>query len=384
MTVTRLRRSSGGPASPPFFAGPLLAAVALCLFALPLPAQQTSDEYSRQRAAIPAPLAPEVLLLDITALGDRLIAVGVRGHIVVSDDAGASWRQITEVPTRATLTAVATRGDRAWAVGHDSVILASDDRGESWRLEYADIEAEQPLMDVWFADDGTGLAIGAYGLLMDSQDWGRNWRVRNMVDHVGGVLEPSAQGEPQEQAGDDEGDKQEQGQFLDPDEMAQYEDTGIDYHLHDLYRYPDGTIVIAAEAGRGYVSDDGGEAWQMFSFPYEGTMFGIGRSRDGCSVAFGLRGHAFETCDDARSWIALETGVEATLFGIERLGDGTLLLVGGNGTLIERRGATRKFRTLKLDEGNDLAELIATGERTIVVGEDGAQSLAELRAKDDS
>ena len=351
---------------------------------MPVWAQQSEDQYPRQRPVIPAPLAPQGLLLDITSLDDRLIAVGVRGHIVVSDDGGASWRQITEVPTRATLTAVATRGDRAWAVGHDSVVLASDDRGETWRLEHADVEAEQPLMDVWFAEDGSGLAIGAYGLLMDSADWGRNWRVRNMVDHVSGVIEPPGKAEPQDQAAVTDAGDEEQGKFLDPDEMAQYEDTGIDYHLHDLYRYPDGTIVIAAEAGRGYVSDDGGDTWQMFSFPYEGTMFGIGRSRDGCSMAFGLRGHAFETCDDARSWTALDTGVEATLFGIERLDDGALMLVGGNGTLIERRGAAPEFHTRKLDKGNDLAELIATGDRIIIVGEDGAQSLAEMRAKDDS
>jgi len=373
----------GGSSSPLFFARLSLTAVSM-LCALSLPAQQTDDQYPRQRPVIPAPLAPEVLLLDITNLGDRLIAVGVRGHIVVSDDAGGSWRQITEVPTRATLTAVTTRGNRAWAVGHDSVVLASDDRGETWSLKHADVEAEQPLMDVWFAEDGFGLAIGAYGLLMDSDDWGRNWRVRNMVDHVSGVMESPAQAEPREQAEDTGTGNEEQGRFLDPDEMAQYEDTGIDYHLHDLYRYPDGTIVIAAEAGRGYVSDDDGKTWQMFSFPYEGTMFGIDHSRAGCAVAFGLRGHAFETCDDARSWTRLETGVEATLFGVERLDDGTLMLVGGNGTLIERRGTAPSFTTRQLDAGNDLAELIATGDSIIVVGEDGARSLAELRSEDDS
>ncbi len=34
------------------------------------------------------PLAPRSLLLDITVAGERLVAVGERGHILYSDDLG--------------------------------------------------------------------------------------------------------------------------------------------------------------------------------------------------------------------------------------------------------------------------------------------------------
>ena len=40
------------------------------------------------------------LLLDVTRAGERLVAVGERGHIVISDDRGKTWTQ-AEVATRA-------------------------------------------------------------------------------------------------------------------------------------------------------------------------------------------------------------------------------------------------------------------------------------------
>ena len=52
-----------------------------------------------------APLAEHSLLLDVTLAGERLIAVGERGHVLVSDDRGESWRQVrvptTRIPTAA-------------------------------------------------------------------------------------------------------------------------------------------------------------------------------------------------------------------------------------------------------------------------------------------
>src|ERR1044071_614770 len=52
------------------------------------------------------PLASSSLLLDLSMAGSRMVAVGERGHVLLSDDQGATWRQAKSVPTRAMLTAV--------------------------------------------------------------------------------------------------------------------------------------------------------------------------------------------------------------------------------------------------------------------------------------
>ena len=122
------------------------------------------------------PLAARSLLLDAATAGDRILAVGERGHVLISDDHGQSWIQ-AKVPTRSTLTAVAA-ADRqhAWAVGHDGVILHSADGGLSWGCQRFAPEDDRPLLDVWFADRERGLAIGAFGTVLATADGGDSWR----------------------------------------------------------------------------------------------------------------------------------------------------------------------------------------------------------------
>ena len=91
--------------------------------------------------------------------------VGERGHILISDDDGASWTQ-AKVPTRVLLTAVHMHDERTgWAVGHDAVILRTGDGGETWTMVHQAPDEELPLLDVWFRDERTGFAVGGLRLL---------------------------------------------------------------------------------------------------------------------------------------------------------------------------------------------------------------------------
>src|SRR5438309_786471 len=69
------------------------------------------------------PLSAQSLLTDIAHAGERYVAVGARGVILVSDD-GKDWHQ-ADVPTRMTFTAVAAVDAQVWAVGHEGVIVHS-------------------------------------------------------------------------------------------------------------------------------------------------------------------------------------------------------------------------------------------------------------------
>ena len=55
--------------------------------------------------SVKAPLATRSLLLDGVSVDGLMVAVGERGHILISENQGQSWRQ-ANVPTRATLTGV--------------------------------------------------------------------------------------------------------------------------------------------------------------------------------------------------------------------------------------------------------------------------------------
>jgi hypothetical protein len=86
-------------------------------------------------AAQPSPLASRTLLQAVAKAGSRLVAVGPRGHIVVSSDRGTTWKQ-APVPVSSDLTAVYfADSENGWAVGHDGVVLHSANGGQSWQVQ---------------------------------------------------------------------------------------------------------------------------------------------------------------------------------------------------------------------------------------------------------
>lgn len=107
-----------------------IAAFAVALTLAPLPQAVAAGFVDPlDRPAQVSPLASKSLMQGVTRAGARLVAVGQRGHILVSDDSGATWSQ-AKVPVSSDLTAVFFANDKmGWAVGHDGVILNSVDGG---------------------------------------------------------------------------------------------------------------------------------------------------------------------------------------------------------------------------------------------------------------
>lgn len=309
-------------------AAALPLALALAAPALLAPAPG-ADEWS-----VEAPLAPRSLLLGAARHGDRLIAVGERGHVLVSTDAGGSWAQV-RVPTRALLTAVHLHDDRqAWAVGHDAVVLRTRDGGESWERVHHAPEDERPLLDVWFADAERGLAASAYGELLATLDGGSTWQRRPVRE-------------------------------------------GDDFHVNAIAVARDGALYIAAEAGHLYRSDDGGETWVPLPSPYEGSFFGLLPLEEGPVLAFGLRGRLFATSDRGRTWRRLETGTEATLLCGLQTGPGRFVVAGMEGTLV--RGEAGADGPVVTEERPDRHAIVAiapgAGESLLLFGEGGVERI---------
>ncbi|MCW9000333.1 MAG: YCF48-related protein, partial [Kangiellaceae bacterium] len=136
-----------------------------------------APETTENQRSVEAAKASEKLLMDIKqAANNRLVAVGERGHILVSDDEGSSWRQVI-VPTQSLLTPHFFIDEKVgWAVGHKQVILKTEDAGESWSVQYQNDNLDQPaLFDIWFRNSRNGIATGAYGLYLKTDDGGATW-----------------------------------------------------------------------------------------------------------------------------------------------------------------------------------------------------------------
>jgi len=210
----------------------LCGAFSLLLLAASAPAQAATD--GQARYSIESAKAVSNLLLDITQAGERLVAAGDRGHILYSDDGGASWMQ-AKVPTRQLLTAIDFVDDKhGWAVGHDALILATADGGESWTVQYEDREREAPLLDVWFEDTQHGIAVGAYGALLETIDGGQSW-----------------------------------------EDISERLDNEDGYHLNAIAHIQGSGLFVVGELGGMFRSADLGETWERVESPYQGSFFGV-------------------------------------------------------------------------------------------------------------
>jgi len=283
--------------------------------------------------SILTPLAHRALLLDAVSVGDRICAVGERGHVLFSADNGRNWRQV-KVPTRSTLTGV-TFYDKhlGWAVGHDGVILRTRDGGNLWeRVRYAP-DDDCPLLDVWFQDDRRGFAIGAYGLCLRTADGGTSWTPIHISED--------------------------------------------DWHLHHMAQSASGRLYIAAEAGQIYRSDDGGDSWITLPSPYDGSFFGVMPLENDALMVFGLRGHVFRSEDAGDHWQQVPTGTVATLADGVRLADGRILLAGLAGTLLVGRVQNSNFEKIPGPGRLGVWAVVETkAPELICFGERGATPLA--------
>ncbi len=350
------------------------------------------------RLEMPSPALPDLergLLLDIGEAGARLVAVGEYGVIVYSEDRGSRWQQ-AEVPVSVLLTGVFFIDEQyGWAVGHRGVILHTQDGGRHWQKQLdgwqvdamvlasakdwmqqlqsaaeagestldsvgeepiepdgdllldaesflmdatqdAQIGADKPLLDIWFADRLHGFAVGAYGLLLETRDGGQNW------SFIGHRLDNSSR-----------------------------------FHLNAIAGSREGSLLIVGEAGTIFSSEDLGQSWQLISGDYEGSYFGARILPDQSYLVFGLRGHAFISRDQGEIWESLRTDTDATLMGSLLAPDGRLWLVGYGGAVLQGSLAERALHALPGAGFNASHAAVLLDPHTLLLaGNVGLQKLA--------
>lgn len=339
----------------------------------PAPGTPAADDPSVLDAEI-LPRVQSSLMLDIVDAGDRAVAVGERGHILVSETRRDGWRQIERVPTRSNLTAVTAIDQRVFAVGHDGVVLRSDDGGLTWvrkRVQLFDRDNPDPrngapLLDVLFTDVDNGFAVGAYATLLRTRDGGDTWEYVDVLNR-GGAAAPTEE----ELAADAvaPGLEDESWNFnaadLDLDEET-------DPHLNGIARTGNGNLFVVAERGAAFRSVDGGDTWQRIQLPYEGSMFGVIGTGGDHVLCFGLRGNVFESSDLGSTWSKRETGTELSLMGGAVGADGATVLVGGNGIVLSRSNDNEPFLASTHPDGAVLSSVLVLGPgEYTVVGESG-------------
>jgi len=276
-----------------------------------------------ERPGILSARAAQSLLLAVSRAGHRLVAVGERGIVLLSDDNGKSWRQ-ARVPVSLTLTSVHFSDERdGWATGHSGVLLHTTDGGETWSKtldgfqiakivlaaelakgaaaepgQLADAQRlvadgpDKPLLDVWFLSPQQGFVAGAYGLFLRTDDGGKTWspwqtRLQNL-----------------------------QGR-----------------HLTRIASI-NGELFLIGEQGAAYLSADDGNTFKELKSPYRGTFFGVVALSADDVVIYGLRGNAFRVGRHGTEWTKLVTPTPVTYSASVRLASGETIIASQTGDLL--------------------------------------------------
>jgi photosystem II stability/assembly factor-like uncharacterized protein len=270
------------------------------------------------------------LLLSVARAGHRLVAVGDRGIVLLSDDNGARWREAASGTQELLTDIVFPQTAEGWAVGQDSTILHTNDGGEHWAVQTTQAAGDQSLFSIAAFGPHHLMATGAYALVLETQN----------------------------------------GQAWSPVKLPNMDE---DYHLNCVQ--PRGAdVVITGEAGHGFVRHDG--AWTAMPVPYDGSQFGCltatHGSMAGAMYSFGLRGSLFVSTAQAPAWKRIETGVPNSIFGGTVLGDGRFVLVGSGGLVLLFDPEHATSRTVPPPTNATLSGIVEAADGTwVAVGEDG-------------
>jgi photosystem II stability/assembly factor-like uncharacterized protein len=312
------------------------------------------------------------VLLDVVQAGTRLVAVGERGLVILSDDDAKTWRQADKVPTSVTLCAVQfMTPNLGWAVGHAGVVLHTLDGGETWvrqldglvaadlalkaaeeavtskgaedktaaeqlaaaRLLVAD-GPDKPFLDLYFKDEKTGFVVGAYGLIFQTRDGGKTWEPwMDRIENPGG------------------------------------------YHLYCIRAVGD-RIYIAGEMGLFLRSTDGGKRFEQVETPYGGSYFTMTTDAQGGIVLGGLRGNAFRTIDGGATFTKIRVPVSISFSASARRSDGSLIFANQGGFLLQSIDNGQSMNLVNIPRLSSVSALLPLGtEAVVTVGVEGVNRI---------
>ena len=292
-----------------------------------------------QEPAMPSHLIAHSPLLDVVCINNRIVAVGVRGTVMFSDDRGESWTQ-AKVPLSTDLVAMAFSGtEQGWAVGHGGVVLHSEDGGRSWNkqldgtaasklaIEYYEanpsslpdaqqfldrerslaIEGEtQPFMDVFFIDELRGYVVGTFNRIFMTEDGGRNWQpLMHLTENPG------------------------------------------ELHFYSVAGFGD-QLYLAGEQGKVWRHDPTSDRFVAMDTSYTGTLFGVLPSSMNLLLAYGMRGSLYRSIDRGATWERVDTPLQSGITTALAMAEDRFLIADQSGAVALSVDGGRHFKKLNV------------------------------------
>lgn len=278
-------------------------------------------------------------LMAVATAGTRLVAAGLRGGIVVSDDQGKSWVQAV-VPVSVDLVAIAfPSAQQGWAVGHGGVVLHTTDGGLTWQKQLDGLQAReiaidfytrnlqriedaesflskeqnlavdketQPFLDVFFIDEQHGYVVGTFNRIFATTDGGKSWSPQMHLTN-----------NPQE------------------------------WHFYSIAG-SDGQLYLTGEQGHVWRFSQQTKHFDPVDTPYNGTLFGSAIGAGGEVYVYGMRGSLFHSSEQGKTWQRIDLSSSSNVTRVLPLSRNSFLVVAQGGEVSRSDDGGRSFNTVPL------------------------------------
>ena len=297
----------------------------------------TSLNFSMRRTGLAGALACGALL--------SLIGLGASAQSTPpSSRPAARLPQALQAP----LLGLACAGARRVAVGEHGVVLLSDDEGRQWR-QARQVPLDATLTGVSFINEGQGWAVGHRGAVLHTEDGGETWTRQRQDDaedrplfavHFFNAKEGVAVGLWSLVLRTEDG-----GQSWVAQTRGVPKSSGrADLNLYHLFVDNQGRLLATAERGTVLRSGDQGRTWEALQTGSAASLWAGTALPSGRLLVGGLRGSLLRSDDDGKTWAPIGPGNKESVTAIARSANGrTVIAVGADGTVLRSRDAGLDF-----------------------------------------
>jgi len=244
-------------------------------------------------------------LYDIAFEGRNGIAVGAFGIVLTSEDGGSTWTRQWTAPNGLALLGAAMHGGKCVIVGQMGTVFAADDCRQ-WKPAATGTKAR--LVSVAVNGHGHAYAVGAFGTVLKSSDWGNTWKQVPM-------------------------------------DWSRVTADGAEPHLYGVHLGDDGVVTLVGEFELILRSLDGGVRWAELH-KGERSLFALYLGNDVKGYAVGQAGAVLGTSDGGATWQSLDSGSTAILTGVVAARDGQIVATGIN-TILSSADGGRSWDSMR-------------------------------------
>ena len=288
-------------------------------------------------------------LYDLCFTGERGVAVGYYGTILVSKDGGNKWEQVSSGTKELLASLSFPDTNHGWVVGSNGAILTTADGGLTWKPQ--DSGTSNYLLGVYFVNAQNGWAVGEFGTILHTSDGGVHWQAQQsgeadlllegvrfldekrgfVVGEFGTILTTSDGGNRWTSLFEKE------GEILDIEALEKLKPTIYSLDFQDK-------IGVAVGVG-GYIlrSQDGGRTWKDIPSPTSNHLYRV-KFINGDLYVVGLRGTLLISTDQGQNWKLLSLPPDVSLnwyYGIAGK-SGEIFLAGEDGKVLKQQNGKRK------------------------------------------